>query len=250
MPDFRLNSPQAKSILALVRDGDYAHPGEDESILLASQLLHSRDVGCLLDVGCGRGGTADWFQRQGWGDVVGIDLDSASIDYARLRYPNVSFFHVDVAKLSKLERAPFDLIYLLTSFYAFSNQRHALIEMRRMCKTGGQLLIVDYTRPGAGTLPSELGSEIGNPIVIDTIAEDLAESHWKIVQIEDWTLQFQRWYEALLDRFEDRHSEIIQLAGTEWYRYMVDWYGNLHKALVDGRLGGVAMTAAAVNPQV
>jgi hypothetical protein len=28
---FKMNSPEGKAILALVRDGDYAHPGEEEA---------------------------------------------------------------------------------------------------------------------------------------------------------------------------------------------------------------------------
>ncbi|GAB6046625.1 hypothetical protein JCM19379_04480 [Methyloparacoccus murrellii] len=58
MTAFSLNSPQGKALLALARDGDYAHPGEAETIRLACAGLARQDSHRLLDVGCGRGGTA------------------------------------------------------------------------------------------------------------------------------------------------------------------------------------------------
>ncbi len=51
-----MNSPMGKQILALIRDGDYAHAGEEEAIELTLKNV-SKDPGRrVLDVGCGRGG--------------------------------------------------------------------------------------------------------------------------------------------------------------------------------------------------
>jgi SAM-dependent methyltransferase len=80
----------------------------------------------LLDIGCGRGGTAEWFNQRGWGTVIGIDIDHASIECATGRYPGVEFLQLDVADLGRLERGPFDLAYVFNSFYAFPNQQTGL----------------------------------------------------------------------------------------------------------------------------
>lgn len=249
MSDFRMNSPEGKAILAMVREADYAHPGEEEAIMLASGLVQRSGIQRLLDVGCGRGGTAAWFDRQGWGQVVGVDVDSASIEYARRHYPGVTFFRRDVADLAQLALDPFDLVYLLTAYYAFSEQRKALGQIRAVCRTGGTLLIVDYTQPGTSSVPPELGGEIGNPMVLQTMTADLAATGWMVETVDDWTPRFVGWYESLLKRFRQRRSDIIEIAGTNWYEYVVRWYGDLHRALADRRLGGAVITARVRSEQ-
>ncbi|MDD1650077.1 MAG: class I SAM-dependent methyltransferase [Methylococcaceae bacterium] len=245
MTEFRMNSPEGKAILALARDGDYAHPGEEEALRLAAGLVDRAGIQRIMDVGCGRGGTADWFGRQGWGEVIGVDLDATSIEHARRQYPSQTFFVQDVSQLATLHLAPFDLIYLITSFYAFPDQPLALHQMHQVCRPGGTLLIVDYTLRAGQTVPSELGDEIGQPIVLDALADTLAECGWSLSQQEDWTARFTGWYAALLYRFNLRRHVIIELAGIEWFDFVMQWYGALHQALLDQRLGGVAFTAKA-----
>jgi cyclopropane fatty-acyl-phospholipid synthase-like methyltransferase len=60
-----MNSPQGKRILALVREGDYAHPGEERAIDLIFSSLPRDAAREVLDVGCGRGGTADYVRAHG-----------------------------------------------------------------------------------------------------------------------------------------------------------------------------------------
>lgn len=247
MTAFRLNSPEGKAILALARDGDYAHPGEEEAIRLAAGLVDRTEIRRLLDVGCGRGGTAAWFAREGWGAVVGVDRDAASIEYARLRYPSLTFFSQDAGQLDALRLAPFDLVYLFTALYAFEAQPAALRAMRQVCRPGGALLVVDYSRRAGQSVPPELGEEIGQPLVLDTLAEMLAGCGRVLEAREDWTARFAGWYAALLQRCLARRADIIQLAGSEWYAFVVAWYGALHRALLERRLGGVAFTAKAAG---
>lgn len=248
MPRFRMNSSLGKSILALVRDGDYAHPGEEEAIVLASRMIRRVGIRRILDVGCGRGGTAAWFQRGGWGAVTGVDLDTASIAYARQRYPDVTFLQQDVGCLVDSRLQPFDLVYLFTSYYAFADQLKALQQIRGVSSERSQLLMVDYTLCRDMLVPPELGEEIGRPLLPDTIGETLAAAGWNLAEVADWGVRFAKWYESLLKRFQDRRSDIIQLAGSEWYEYVVRWYGALQQALIECRLGGICLTAVATAP--
>lgn len=242
---FRMNSPQGKAILALVRGGDYAHPGEEQAIEQVAQDLPRSTIQRLLDVGCGRGGTADWFHRHGWGTVVGVDIDDVSIDYARQRYPAIDFVHLDVVALDRLDRKPFDLAYLFNSFYAFPDQRAALRAIRTTCSPGACLLIHDYTQPAGAQLPEALGSEIGQPIVLEQIGPWMTESHWGLVSVADWTDHYVTAYDDLLRRFERNRSEIVTTAGEDWYEYVTGWYGGLRQALATGALGGTVLTAVA-----
>ena len=62
-----MNSFEGKRILALIRDGDYAHAGEEEAIERAFRSIPKDPRQWLLDVGCGRGGSGDYLLRNGWG---------------------------------------------------------------------------------------------------------------------------------------------------------------------------------------
>jgi len=244
---FRMNSPQGKSILALVRGGDYAHPGEEAAIAEVAKTLPQTAIRRLLDVGCGRGGTAEWFYRHGWGTVVGVDIDDESLEYARARYPNVEFVHLDVVDLGRLDRDPFDLAYLFNSFYAFPDQARALYAIRAVCRAGAQLLIYDYTQPGAAMAQREpLGLEIGRPIVVEQTRAWMTQSGWNLVSTEDWTGRYVASYSHLLQRFESKRSEIIAMAGDDWYQHVTCWYGRLHHALAAGALGGAVLRAVAI----
>src|SRR6185295_13552571 len=84
----------------------------------------------VLDVGCGRGGSAKLVQERGFGRVVGIDVEAESIARAREVYPDVEFHAGDVVDVERIVVGRFDLCYLLNSFYAFPDQAGALAALR------------------------------------------------------------------------------------------------------------------------
>jgi SAM-dependent methyltransferase len=129
-----MNSPTGKAILAKARNGDFAHPGEEDAIRLVAAGTKKIGVRRVLDLGCGRGGTAAWFQRNGWGHVVGVDVDAESIEHARVAHPDVEFVAMDVGALASWRVQPFDFVYLFNSFYAFPDQRGALRQVRSVCR--------------------------------------------------------------------------------------------------------------------
>src|SRR4051812_38590183 len=114
-----MNSFTGKQLLALIRDSDYAHAGEQEAIELTLRKYPKRPEQLLLDVGCGRGGTANYVQAQGWGRVVGVDAEPDSIARAQQVYPAIEFRACDVVDAASVLDGPFDVIYLFNSFYAF-----------------------------------------------------------------------------------------------------------------------------------
>lgn len=62
---FSMNSYLGQRILALVREGDYAHAGEEEAIELSMSGVGKDARRVILDAGCGRGGTADYLHKNG-----------------------------------------------------------------------------------------------------------------------------------------------------------------------------------------
>ncbi|MFM8860379.1 MAG: class I SAM-dependent methyltransferase [Methylocystis sp.] len=242
---FQLNSPEGKAILAKARRGDFAHPGEIDAIQLVVAGVEKLDIRRVLDVGCGRGGTAAWFKANNWGQIFGLDIDQVSIDYARATYPGIEFLTLDVERLREWNTEPFDLVYLLNSFYAFPDQRLALKSIRSVCRSGATLCLFDYARCQSSTVPAALGPEIGNPIVLEDLHGWLKEAGWIITDYEDCTDKYVTWYAGLLAAFEREQKWIEETYGEDWLCYFLNWYGLLRDALASRILRGVIFRAMA-----
>ena len=239
----QLNSAEGKQILATLRDGDYAHPGEAEAVALTLEGVPADRAHRVLDVGCGRGGTAEWIRRRGWDRVVGIDRDAEVIDYARARYPQVQFRACDVLDLPAARLGRFGLICLFNSFYAFADQQAALRALRAVSAPAGQMRLFDYAQPAPGPLPEALGTEIGRPIVLDRIADQLAETGWRQTALTDLSPRYIGWYQSLLDKLDARRAQITAEHGADWHTFFTQWYSALHQALIDGTIRGVLIAA-------
>lgn len=243
--DFQMNSPEGKAILANARRGDFAHPGEEEAIQFVAAGLERSGIRRVLDVGCGRGGTAAWFHQHGWGQVVGLDVDQKSIDHARATYPGVEFVTLDVGRLADWRTDPFDFVCLFNSFYAFPNQLLALRNIRSVCRPGASVCIFDYARSRESVIPAELGSDIGYPIVLEDMPDLFVEAGWVLIDFDDCTDRYIHWYDTLLLAFDRDRAWIDEKFGKDWRRYVLHWYGALRAALADRTLRGVVFRATA-----
>src|SRR5664279_1562236 len=85
-----MNNATGKRVLALVRDADYAHPGEEEANELLFAGMRPDPRRRVLDAGCGGAGTATWVQARGLGAVTGVEIDAATARLARDRHPEVT----------------------------------------------------------------------------------------------------------------------------------------------------------------
>jgi trans-aconitate methyltransferase len=61
---FSMNSFEGMRILSLVREGDYAHAGEEEAIELAMKHVPKLRDQVVVDAGCGRGGAAEYIRTK------------------------------------------------------------------------------------------------------------------------------------------------------------------------------------------
>ncbi len=110
-----MNSATGKRLLALVRDGDYAHPGEEEAIQLLLAGVRPDGSRRVLDAGCGCGGTAAWVQGHGYGAVTGIDVDAGTVRLAGERRPEVELVTGDLQRAADVLSGQFALIYSMTA---------------------------------------------------------------------------------------------------------------------------------------
>jgi SAM-dependent methyltransferase len=135
----------------------YTH-GHHESVLRSHRwrtaensagylLPHLGRGASLLDVGCGPGTiTIDLAARVAPGPVVGIDRSPAVIDEARrlLKHGpgNVDFQTADVYAL-EFEDQSFDVVHAHQVLQHLSDPVAALVEMRRVLRSGGILAVRD-----------------------------------------------------------------------------------------------------------
>jgi len=246
----QMNSFAGKRLLALARGGDYAHAGEEEAIELAFRAVPKRPQQSLLDVGCGRGGSVAFLQRNGWGQVAaGIDREGDSIEYARAYYPGIRFEACDVLEVPRVLRRRFDIIYMLNAFYAFDAQREALAALRQVAEAGARLVIFDYLDRGGlakDPLVVNVGKIVPHPIEMSRIPGDLAAAGWKLDSAEELNEPYRRWYADLVVRIERKRAEIVALGGEDAFAYMLAVYGGMLRKIEGNLLGGVLLNALAV----
>lgn len=236
-----MNNPIGKKILALVRKADYAHAGEEEAVDIVFKNIPNNPKRLLLDVGCGRGGTAQYIQHKGLGRVTGIDIDSDSIDYAKKAYPEVEFMAADAMNFAQNVSRKFDIIYLFNTFYAFSNHLRALRQLCVMSHDAGQLIIFDYLLKSQNQ--KNFPFKEWNPLDFSVIPSLFLEAGWRVVKEEDISALYEKWYRELIIRIETSANSIIALAGKEWFDFVRSFYSEITDAIEKKLLGGAIVYA-------
>ena len=238
---FTMNSFIGKQLLALVRQGNYAHAGEEEAIEMAMAGIEKNTDRLLLDAGCGRGGTAHYLQHNGWGQVTGIDIEPQSVEGAREDYPDVRFDIGDIASLQDRYDARFDVITLFNVLYAIGDHATALAALAAVASPGATLMIFDYVDPGAFHAHEIFEGDqpfLPNPIRADRIEPVLARSGWQVSRRQDITESYVRWYVALVERIEARREAMEKRAGPDGFEVVHNRYSALLERLRDGQLAG------------
>lgn len=116
------------------------------SIRLALELvgptpLRERRV---VDVGCGRGGTAALLADRFGAEVVGVDLSPEAVAFCRRAHPHPSVsFDVGDAEHLPIDDACCDVVTNLESSHTYPDMRGFLCEVRRVLRPGGWFLHAD-----------------------------------------------------------------------------------------------------------
>lgn len=246
---FRLNSPLGKRILAVARGGDYAHPGEEDAIRITLRGSAGTTDGRWLDAGCGRGGTADFIARAGWAEVSGFDIDGASVDEARGRFPDVRFYTCAIEDAAERIPGKFDLIYSFNAFYAFPDQPGALSNFAALAEPGGSLVIFDYMDRGGfadSALARNPEASHWRPIDAERMRDWLEASGWRLEIFENLDREYERWYLWLTERFESRRAELLAVAPIEAIDYARSFFSEVLRAIRIGVLGGGIVRATRI----
>lgn len=237
-----------KQILATLREGDFAHPGEIEAIELTMSPIIKDKKALLLDVGCGLGGTAHYVQQKGWGIVTGVDIDKNLIDHAKTNYSDVQFICEDILSSTKLAQKSFQCIYSFSAFFCFDSQEIALKKLSQLSDSHGRLVLFDYSRPDVTPIQSPFPwsktASRFNPIYLPELKKQLSATGWTFKESIDLSEHFIRWYTILLDSFEQKREQVKQKFGQQAWDILYSGFKQLLLDLNTKKIGGIVVYAS------
>ncbi|MBI2112450.1 class I SAM-dependent methyltransferase [Candidatus Woesearchaeota archaeon] len=103
----------------------------------------------ILDISCGTGELLLELQKRGMSNLYGIDISEEMLNKARkkLQASNEESQHLTLTKGDVHELpypdSSFDDVISTEAFHHYHHQEKALSEMKRVCKQGGRIIIVD-----------------------------------------------------------------------------------------------------------
>lgn len=243
-------NPQ-RLLLAKLRCNDFIHAGDEHAIDLVLRDIHKIITPGLdmqaLDVGCGLGGTAYAMQQKGLGQVSGIDIDDAAIEqYAKIHYPDVSFFACDVMNAEDIfGKQHFDIIYMFNAFYAFLDQQASLYALASIAKPGAVLAIFDYSLIDTQQpfVLQDLAGKPMHPVIMAQLYGWLANAGWELVEEKNLSQQYMEWYQELIIKLEKNRYTLIQEFSQPVYDKVYFAFANLLMQLKQKILGGMVVYA-------
>jgi len=98
----------------------------------------------ILDISCGTGELLFKLDKESnKNELYGIDLSNEMLNVARNKLPSqIKLQKMDVHNLN-FKNNYFDYVICTEAFHHFYNQKKALLEMKRITKKGGQVIVVD-----------------------------------------------------------------------------------------------------------
>ncbi|SDU18514.1 bifunctional 2-polyprenyl-6-hydroxyphenol methylase/3-demethylubiquinol 3-O-methyltransferase UbiG [Stappia sp. ES.058] len=245
-PKLVMNSYEGKRLLALVRDGDYAHAGGVAGIEVGMADIPKDPKRRILDAGCGRGGTGAYLKAHGWGDVVGFDIEASSIEEATRRFPHISFHACSVEEAVNCLNGSFDLIVLFNVFHALPDQRAGLAALAKLAASSGQIVVFDYVDLGGYWRSPVMENDIsflGTPFVWSDIDRLYSDGGWSIRSARRIDEEYERWYADLVVQIDEKRSQIEDVCGPGWYDHARGLYAGTLETIRNGMVGGVVIHA-------
>lgn len=124
-------------------DGKFVAPMYDEIIIRVNSLKPKK----LLDVGCGTGNVLMKLIKSNNIELYGLDISEEMIKVAKNNLGNRAELKIADSESMPWEDNKFDVIVCNASFHHYPNPRKVLLEMRRVLKSDGSLIIGDPTAP-------------------------------------------------------------------------------------------------------
>lgn len=103
-------------------------------------LLRTNENSEILDIGCGCGYLTNAVYECGRHRIRGIDISEASVDYAKKKYPDISFSCVDICDITITQKYDFCLAIMVLN--NMPDIERFFITVRKLLVAGGKIIIV------------------------------------------------------------------------------------------------------------
>ncbi len=100
----------------------------------------------VLDVACGTGDLAVELKKNAQAKIIATDFCRPMLEIAYKKDAEIPFIEADGMNLSFDEKT-FDAVTIAFGLRNFSNWKDGLIELHRILKTGGKLVILEFSTP-------------------------------------------------------------------------------------------------------
>ena len=158
--------------------------------------LWQKNLGTVLDVGCGRGDDARLFAT--WGNqVTGVDI-ATNPQWHIAKSANLNFLKSNGENLSFKDHS-FDLVFSKDVLHHTSNPKKMLEEARRVCKKKGLIVFVEANRY--------------NPITYFHMAKKLKHNHFTQKQFHKIVGDI--FPEAMIGSFEAHYYPLIPVRAAK-----------------------------------
>jgi len=243
--------PNSKRLLlSTLRGGDYAHAGDVASIdLVLHKVLalnpHIKS-GNVLDVGCGFGGTLDYLRHAGFQSLTGVDINPESINYAKLKYPDIQFNTYDALTIDGIYKGHlFDLAIMMNTIYAIENKAKLLKALSAISKPGSILAMFDYSVSGENKVLQTLdfAGKAMRPIELQSFRRDLEQACWRLVESQDFSDEFTKWYREFLVSLRQKRSILEKNFNTKDIDEVEGSFSYFLEQIIAKRMGGVVIYA-------
>lgn len=124
-------------------DGKFVEPMYETIV----DEIHKSNGGKILDVGCGNGNLFTFLLDEKF-ELFGVDFSENMIAEANSKCGDRASFSVADAEKLPFDDNTFDILVCNASFHHYTHPNDVLMEMNRVLKYGGKLLIGDPYVPG------------------------------------------------------------------------------------------------------
>ena len=106
------------------------------------ELLDPRKNDVILDVGAGTGYISSKVAKL-CDDVYALEVDDKRVDFIKAKYPEVKALSGSSENIPFPE-SYFDKVFIVAALHHFRDQEESLIELARVMKSGGLLLVQEF----------------------------------------------------------------------------------------------------------
>jgi SAM-dependent methyltransferase len=238
------NNPRL--LLARLRNGDFSHPGDTEAIDILMRYItpHLNSLPLkILDVRCGRGGTANYIQTTTANilAITGIDIDDQAIYAAQKNYLNISFKLTDIADIDQIIADRYNLIYMFNVYYALPEtlKKHSLLNLANIAERDAVLAISDYVSLCDNNAPLlDFAAKPMLPVLMNDLKYLLNNSGWELLEEIDISDKYIAWYRDFLDKMHTKKIALLAEFTEDAYNQVANTFTAILNKIANNIWGG------------